>query len=187
MERHAHRVVDAKRFHEGKGRLISVDASLCHHPGNTHPYFSVTGTIYRPGARDIEAGGCLHDEVLTYWPELAPVVKLHLCTDYGAPMHALENGLYFLGATRWEPYDREKAAHHFRITPEEADALRDKIAVHHSENSAGYWIREHDPDAYQREVSAMFDRWAVEAEGARQILMRMQGRANGVRYPFPLP
>lgn len=75
---------------------IKVTAGLSHLQGNARPHFSVTAEIFRPGARDIEAGGCLHDEVIKYWPELAPIVALHLGDDTGAPMHAEANGWYWL-------------------------------------------------------------------------------------------
>jgi hypothetical protein len=50
----------------------------------------------RPGRRDIEAGGCLHDEVAKAFPELAPFVKWHLCSTDGPP-HYLANVAYLAG------------------------------------------------------------------------------------------
>lgn len=99
MTEWAHRVVLVRPYRDrayGTGYQIRVTAGLHHLQGNARPYFSVTADIYKPGARDIEAGGCLHREVLRSWPKLAPVVALHLCDDTGAPMHAEVNGWYQL-------------------------------------------------------------------------------------------
>lgn len=80
----------------GGSRRISVEAGLHHLQGNSRPYFSVTGEIGRPGARDCDTCGCIHPEILAYWPELAPVIALHLSDDLGQPMHMEANGWYQL-------------------------------------------------------------------------------------------
>ncbi len=109
-------------------------------------YFSVTADEYasekafklgNDGA--IISCGCLHDAVLATFPELAPIVRLHLAdVATGEPMHARSNGWYYLGgdaaqrefdhrakyngsknqydspdnpySAAWIPYWREKAA-----------------------------------------------------------------------------
>lgn len=38
-------------------------------------------------------GGCCHDEVAKHFPELAPLIKWHLCSSDG-PMHYLANTVY---------------------------------------------------------------------------------------------
>jgi len=76
----------------GSKAQIRVEAGLYYLQGNKRPYFSVTGEIFIPGRRDFEAGGCLHDEIVRHWPELAPVIALHLSDDQGDPMHAEANG-----------------------------------------------------------------------------------------------
>jgi hypothetical protein len=80
----------------GQRPTISVTAGLHFIPGNRTPYFSVTGEIRRGGASDIDRGGCIHEDILHYWPELAPVVALHSSDENGVPMHAEENGWYWL-------------------------------------------------------------------------------------------
>lgn len=80
----------------GNKAIVSVNAGLHYIRGNARPYFSVTGDIRIPGRRDIETGGCMHETLLKYWPELAPVVALHLSDDTGEPMHAEANGWYWL-------------------------------------------------------------------------------------------
>lgn len=60
---------------------------------NGHNSFSVTGDIYRPGARDVDACGCLHDEIAKHFPELAHLIKWHLVSTDG-PMHYIANATY---------------------------------------------------------------------------------------------
>ncbi len=72
--------------------------------GNHDAYFSLTGDVYRgfvdrdqqfvKTAEDM--GGCIHDELLKHWPELAPLVALHLSDSKGVPMHCLDNGFYYV-------------------------------------------------------------------------------------------
>lgn len=65
----------------------------CRNERNT---FAITAEIHRPKADDIEAGGCLHEEIAKYFPELAPLIKWHLCSTDG-PMHYLANTVYLAG------------------------------------------------------------------------------------------
>ncbi len=60
--------------------------------GNASGFFSLTGEIRDDG---IVAWGCLHDEILKAWPDLADAVALHLSDEDGAPMHAQANGWYW--------------------------------------------------------------------------------------------
>lgn len=67
--------------------------------GNGHNTFSITGVIratdHRINPRDNGelAGGCLHDEIARRFPELAPLIKWHLCSSDG-PMHYVANTVY---------------------------------------------------------------------------------------------
>ncbi len=92
------RVFPAKsKWGYGPGHLIKVTAKAELIGGNRHPHFSVTAEIYKPGKRDFEACGCLHTEILQVWPEIAPIVALHLSnSDDGEPMHGEANGFYWL-------------------------------------------------------------------------------------------
>lgn len=68
---------------------LTVEAGLHKLQGNDRPYFSVTGHTY-------DAAGCLHDYIRAVWPELQPVIALHLSDDTGWPMHAEANSWYQL-------------------------------------------------------------------------------------------
>jgi hypothetical protein len=82
----------------GEGALIKAEVRYDDECGNGHNSFSITGTIYIPGNRDIEAGGCLHEEIAKAFPELQPYIKWHLCGS-DKPMHYVANTLYHAGDT----------------------------------------------------------------------------------------
>ena len=92
------------------GRIMRVFHGMSYIRGNAHPYFSITGEIYRPytggslygsiiggGHRYSEDSfGCLHEDIKTHFPELAPLIKFHLWDQNGLPMYYVANGLYWL-------------------------------------------------------------------------------------------
>lgn len=79
-----------------KGALIRAEVRFDDNCGNGHNSFAITADVYRPGARDIDAGGCLHDEIVEAFPELSHLIKWHLCNSDG-PMHYVSNALYLAG------------------------------------------------------------------------------------------
>lgn len=86
------------RYKNAKAQL-RVEAYLHFIQGNHAPYFSVTGEIHVLDGRlrdPVVAAGCLHDDILHYFPKLAPVIALHLSDSDGVPMHAESNGWYWL-------------------------------------------------------------------------------------------
>jgi len=78
----------------GAGAQIKAEVRFDDECGNGHNTFSITGEIYVPGRRDIEAGGCLHEEIAKAFPELAPFIKWHLVSTDG-PMHYVANTVHF--------------------------------------------------------------------------------------------
>ncbi len=133
--------------------------------GKQPKYFSVTATRYSRGRW--ESGGCMHDEVLQTWPDLAPLVALHLSTADGVPMHAESNGWYFLagaagglgekyhgGSDKTPAQCLEILANHLRVSLDEAHGL-----VQAQLAGAGR-------PAFAAYVGACKSRWKVEAEAA---------------------
>lgn len=80
----------------GEGALIKATVRYDDQCRNGHNTFSITGEIYLPRRPDGGGGGCLHDEISKAFPELAPLIKWHLCSSDG-PMHYLENTVYLAG------------------------------------------------------------------------------------------
>lgn len=105
---------DAKVTEDG---YLVADSCLVHLEGNSRPYFSVTGTLWTSAAgarsgsdRYYISGGCIHEDITAAFPELAPVVALHLADDDGAPMYAVENGWYYMQQGEWD-----SLARHLRV------------------------------------------------------------------------
>ncbi len=80
----------------GDGAAIWAHVRYDDECGNGHNTFAITGSVRVPKQRDIAAGGCIHEEVIAAFPELAPLVKWHLCSSDG-PMHGIANTIYHAG------------------------------------------------------------------------------------------
>ena len=83
----------------GAGGMITATVRFDDHCGNGHNTFSITADVTTSASRarrDIEAGGCMHEDVAIAFPELAPLLKWHLVATDG-PLHYVENTLYWLG------------------------------------------------------------------------------------------
>lgn len=95
------------------------------HVSTEQDYFSVTGDLFTQNTQRgeptrltttgrvvwLNAFGCLHKEVLTHFPRLAPFVAYHLARTNGVPIHYTENAVYWaqeiVGVTPWKrrPHD----------------------------------------------------------------------------------
>jgi hypothetical protein len=127
------------------GRKVSgvmvVRAGLHYIKGNSAPYFSLTADVHQTGRPErIWAGGCMHEDILRYWPSLADLVPLHGRSLDGKPMHDVSNGLYWLagccgglgqqyhgGSGHYGKTPAEClriAAEHFMVQPAELDSIR---------------------------------------------------------------
>ena len=88
--------VSQQRFYEENGVQYSIQVCVRHDDEllNGHPSFSITAEIRGP--RGFEAGGCCHGDIARHFPELAGLIKWHLCSTDG-PLHYVENTLYLAG------------------------------------------------------------------------------------------
>lgn len=131
---------------------IDVDFGLRWLKGNQRPYFSLTMTEYEKSGnkwRDV-ACGAAHERILEWFPEFADLAALHLSTDAGVPMHAVENGWYWLGKTKWEPLNAKHVARHFRID----EAVAPSLAAFSDKSKLAAWVEAQKPI------------WKAEAEAA---------------------
>jgi hypothetical protein len=87
-----------------------------HRIGDQAPYWSVTAEIssrLKFTDRAFIAGGCLHDDVRVYFPELVHTLRWHLSSS-GVPLHYLENARYWHGKAHGRvdcrAYDPDPAA-----------------------------------------------------------------------------
>jgi hypothetical protein len=80
----------------GVGATITAKVRYDDDCGNGHNTFSITADVVTPASKrrnDIEAGGCLHEDIARVFPELAPFIKWHLVSSDG-PMYYVANTLY---------------------------------------------------------------------------------------------
>lgn len=134
--------------------------------------FSVTGDVYRAGK--METCGAIHDEIAHHFPELAPLIALHLCDRAGAPLHDLENTRYWMGLSRAAPsptaHDRlasaegagfawmpEIVARHLRVSVEDALVLRAYVAGDGNETEALKFVLNSLRAGWQKEADAAIE------------------------------
>jgi hypothetical protein len=99
--------LDGELYGESKPVVLEVEAQLVKREGNSYPYFTITGEIRKTDKcyRDpVIMCGAIHDEILRYFPELTPLVEVHLSAPDGVPMYAEENARYWAGLTKYEPH-----------------------------------------------------------------------------------
>lgn len=95
-------------MHVSTSGWVQVTAGLHYLKGNKKPYFSVTCEGKDHGS---EFCGCCHNDVLACWPELKPVVDLHLADMNGEPLHAVANAEYWR-----DQKDFDQLAKHLRLS-----------------------------------------------------------------------
>lgn len=83
----------------GSGAEMRVELQFDDQCKNGHNTFSITAEVTTPASkrrRDIEAGGCMHEEIARVFPELAPLIQWHLTSTDG-PVHYIANTVYHAG------------------------------------------------------------------------------------------
>jgi hypothetical protein len=144
---------------EYDGEMVTVVAALRKLRGNERPYFSLT---YSAG----ESGGANHDVCVGAFPDTAPVALVHLSDDHGVPMHAIANGLYWLGLMDFpDARNLETFAKHLRVDP----TVAAEIDAYVSGPAGG-----HQPvEALRYMVNALLlpERWRAEAAAALAVIL----------------
>jgi hypothetical protein len=111
------------------GNQMKIEIRLNDECKNGHQDFAITATIWEKDKprtdRYFISGGCCHDAIIAARPDLQIFVDLHLCTAKGVPMHAIENGFYWL-----KENGPQAAGKYLRLTPEQVEQItgaEDKI------------------------------------------------------------
>ncbi len=98
LVKHQKKVTDWKEYEEhGQTYRIRSTVRYDDECGNGHNSFAVTGEIEhkRGNHRFYEhSGGCIHDKVGKWFPEIKPLIKWHLTSSDG-PMHYTANTLHY--------------------------------------------------------------------------------------------
>jgi hypothetical protein len=153
MQTMSDKLVKGRKTKDG---YLVVTAQLHQLAGNDRPHFSVTAELwdsegwYRNGQNGrLRACGQLVDEVSATFPELRPVLDVHLANDDGEPMHAEANGWYFYSDAYQSTL--ESAAHALHIEPCEFPEGMNREEFH----------------AF---VESLRPRWKAQAEAALDII-----------------
>lgn len=135
--------------------------------GNQKPHFTITADIFE--GRTLVACGPMHEEILLEQPDLQDFVDMHLSDIDGVPMHAVENGWYWLSSSLGglgEKYFHANVdeaflyfCKHCRITTEEGDAIRKTIW-----DVAPRMDAKHTKAKWVEICESMKPRWKREAE-----------------------
>ena len=95
------KMISGKEFGETKNLRFTVRAELVKRGGeNSFPYYSITGTIEKTDKRfrdPVITCGAIHEHILKHFPQLAPLVVVHLSEADGMPIHCEANARYWAG------------------------------------------------------------------------------------------
>lgn len=77
----------------GENTFIDVEIGLRYIKENGYSYFYAVGDVYelKRERKEIISSGCIHEEILKYFPEFKIFVQLHGNYSYGMPIHMLSN------------------------------------------------------------------------------------------------
>lgn len=77
----------------GENTFIDVEIGLRYIKENFFSYFYAVGDVYelKRVRKKIISSGCIHEEILKYFPEFKIFVQLHGNSSFGMPVHMLSN------------------------------------------------------------------------------------------------
>lgn len=77
----------------GENTFIDVEIGLRYIKENFFSYFYAVGDVYelKSVRKKIISSGCIHEEILKYFPEFKIFVQLHGNSSFGMPVHMLSN------------------------------------------------------------------------------------------------
>lgn len=131
---------------DGDTFRIIVEGGLHYIKGNKKPYFTITGNklIKKRNNRFYDySSGCIHEDIKkAFNGEFDDLIALHLSDIDGIPLHCGENGAYWLGFSKYQGLDLEKASNHFRVSEKE---LREKLASLITAEDVKEWAKTLEP------------------------------------------
>lgn len=117
--------------------ILKVSAELVKRAGNDYAYYSITGSVELMDKRyrdPVITCGAIHEIILKHYPELAPLVEVHLSAVDGVPLHAEANARYWAGLCTYPDgspmgeFKPRMLAQHLRISVKEATEIRQAMA-----------------------------------------------------------
>src|SRR5574344_224936 len=104
------------------GNQWKIEISLDDDCKNGHQDFSLTGTCWEGKKsridRNMKFGGACGDTIIKLFPEYEIFERLHICDFNGAPMYAVENGMYHAKRN-----GKESLQNYLRLTELETETL----------------------------------------------------------------
>jgi hypothetical protein len=98
------KLISGKPYGEAKRVELTVTAQLVKRAGNSYPYFTITGEVKKVDKRyrdPVITCGAIHEVIVEQFPNLAPLVAVHLSAADGQPMHAEANARYWCGLSTY--------------------------------------------------------------------------------------
>lgn len=98
------KLISGAPYGESKPVELTVRAELVKLGGNSYAHYSITGTVKKLDKRfrdPVITCGAIHEIILAHFPELAPLVEVHLSEPDGVPMHAEANARYWCGFSKY--------------------------------------------------------------------------------------
>lgn len=82
----------------GKNTFIDVEIGLRYIKENVYSSFYAVGDVYelKRARKKIISSGCIHEEILEYFPEFKTFVQLHGNLSYGMPIHMISNIKFYI-------------------------------------------------------------------------------------------
>jgi hypothetical protein len=166
------------------GDYIEIEAEERDDSGTLSPGFAITltgwekrgtwsGRAAKRNGREAVYGGADHDTILAAAPELAPIVAAHLAGQDGTPMHAEANGWYFYSG-KSSAYEREMVAagkdygYSRNLEMSDHDRAARALSIPPEDLPTGL-----DRDGFAAFVASLAERWAGQAQAAREALAAM--------------
>ena len=166
--------INGSTYGETKQVEIRVKAELVKVGSNEFPYFSITGEIVKLDKRyrdPVITCGAIHTDILRHFPELAPLVLVHLSGPDGVPMHAEANARYFAGLCTYSDgssmaeYVPSRLANHLQVSKEIAGEVYTGL-------SKGLpWDR-------VTQALGLVELWSKQAGEARALLLDVKVAVN---------
>jgi hypothetical protein len=188
---------DAVRYEDrrsaGNNEVMRVWYGFHYIGGNKRPHFSVTADIFDKHGRDV-GGGCCHDLVAKYFPEVNSLIRWHLVDDDGTPMHYIANGTHwmekYLGVYRIfkhlacepsEPKDLE----HFKSTIVFGALASDKHKLKRilaSEATVEHYEGNPEPDVIEtreKKILRLVKNWLID----RRLMLHEAMKVDIAKFP----
>ena len=140
-----------------KNAVLSVKLRFDDVCRNGRETFSITGEVRRPDRHDVEACGCLHEDIARVFPELEPLIKWHLTSTDG-PMHYIANTCHHAG-------DRD--CYGLRAGERKPILGPDKVPTWVPKTTPEKYVKGHEQPA---PVLVEYELWCREGEGKTRDL-----------------